>query len=703
MFGRGFRVFRLHIAAAFFVGFSCSMVVADSAPAHDTKNAGQIGYGEIAERLIRVHIGSGDGFERAINKYGVPILSEQEQSALIFSILSKNDSNIDDATPCFMHQAMRNCMGDLEFFGSHASSSDNYLFAKLDHTSSLVGQAVLAKMVMTPSTDVDCLLKRQALIKALLEDEHLFDQVQALINEMKQSESSILSFWVEEESATKADINQFYFSKKRLNKDPRKLEFLARWNYFLTGRGIVEDVLTTAGMIYFAKTIIMGPADPESRVSLWGALVESVKGLVPFTDMYRMYALHSGSMSVEEYLQLEQMYYKNANESGKNRVIVGAGLKALGKGYLLTRRWDTIKILVDELARQRKTLCNMQRKLMRVADFFDGFRKLDELAKNNPTIKHGLHSYTTVEQICACSLGSDDFKELVALLQTPTFKGEPSYYSYQGRVLHAYDLMNENRSEMCMPLEAYGELDACLSVAKLIKKMAHERVGYWFVEYKRNNVPYINIQDFWNPLIDPAIVVTNSLELGASGKERNMILTGSNTGGKSTLLKALSLDVLLAQTLGVAAARSMIVSPFAYFGCSMNITDNTAEGKSLYQAEVDRATSLMRAAVWCQEHGKPCLLVVDELFRGTSPDRADIETYECGKKWASLKQVLFILATHFIKSPTKLEPETNGTCKNYKVEAHIIHGKIKRTYKLEEGINQSNIADALLKEAADNA
>jgi DNA mismatch repair ATPase MutS len=93
---------------------------------------------------------------------------------------------------------------------------------------------------------------------------------------------------------------------------------------------------------------------------------------------------------------------------------------------------------------------------------------------------------------------------------------------------------------------------------------------------------------------------------------------------------------------------------------------------------------------------------MDELFRGTRPEKADLETYECGKRLNGMNLVSFILATHFLNNPVKLEAETNGTCKNYKVDAYAQpDGSIVRPYKLELGITTSNIASEILNAALD--
>jgi DNA mismatch repair ATPase MutS len=178
-----------------------------------------------------------------------------------------------------------------------------------------------------------------------------------------------------------------------------------------------------------------------------------------------------------------------------------------------------------------------------------------------------------------------------------------------------------------------------------------------------------------------------------------MILTGSNTGGKSTVLKGIAFNGLLAQTLGIVAADKAVVTPFSFLGISLNIVDNIAGGKSLFQSEIDRAVGLVNAAALFTGKGH-CLLVVDELFRGTTPDRAQEQTYEFAQRFASFKNTIYILATHFVDKVTQLEVSTGGECKNYKIEIkRDADGALQRTFKLVEGINTSNVAADILDTA----
>src|SRR5262249_2944427 len=160
-----------------------------------------------------------------------------------------------------------------------------------------------------------------------------------------------------------------------------------------------------------------------------------------------------------------------------------------------------------------------------------------------------------------------------------------------------------------------------------------------------------------NPIVNPETVVTNNLELGAVGKDRNMIVTGANTGGKSTLIKAIMINMLFAQTIGIVPSSTATITPCAFLVSSLNVVDNTADGDSLFKAEVNRAKLLIKVALQMKQENKPCFMILDELFRGTRPEKADQLTHECGMKLVNCPTTSFILATHYLNQPIKLEKE----------------------------------------------
>lgn len=311
-------------------------------------------------------------------------------------------------------------------------------------------------------------------------------------------------------------------------------------------------------------------------------------------------------------------------------------------------------------------------------------------------------------------LGKDAFgkdakevDELVQLLSTSTFKNDPSFFSYKGRAITAFTLMSELKNHFVTMLEKLGELDAYVAIASFMQAQKKNASGqYCFPAYVEKDTPYLNLTNYWHPFLNPATVVTNDIELGGN-VTRNIVVTGPNAGGKSTSLKSITMAVIMAQTLGIAPASSMTLTPFKIVNTYMNVADN-AGSESLFQAEMHRAGKLIESVR--SQKGKDFIFVVmDELFTGTNPLEGAAAAYGVIRKLVSYQNCMLIFVTHF-KELTELEQETGGMIKNFKVwverqtpdeQSKIAH--IVYPYKLAPGISNQTIAlDLLAQEGFDS-
>jgi DNA mismatch repair protein MutS len=288
---------------------------------------------------------------------------------------------------------------------------------------------------------------------------------------------------------------------------------------------------------------------------------------------------------------------------------------------------------------------------------------------------------------------------LLEYLDKPTFTQKFSIASNLGRIAATNKLMLGARVDWVRIFEAIGYLDAYMSIAQLMKQYGNSTTNpLCFAQFERASCPHIALDSFWNPFVDPgkAKVVVNSVELGAPA--RNMILTGPNTGGKSTVIKAIALNALLAQTFGIAAARSCQLTPFTAIRTYIRVEDDIERGLSLYRAEVERAKQLS-SAVAALQPGQHALVIIDEMFRGTARDQAALLAYWYAKEnLGRYPHCMLLEATHYPEL-IGLEKETNGLFQNYKVEIERnSDGSLRRTYLLKKGSTLQNVAADILKE-----
>ena len=193
-------------------------------------------------------------------------------------------------------------------------------------------------------------------------------------------------------------------------------------------------------------------------------------------------------------------------------------------------------------------------------------------------------------------------------------------------------------------------------------------------------------------------VVTNSIILGGKNNAKCAVISGPNAGGKSTILKSIILNTLLAQTITIAPANSCVITPFDYIDSYLNITDDPKAGKSLFQSEAERVKSMISNL---KANGKS-LLIADEMFSGTNPVEGEAASAAVTKHIADLanaeNKIIALFATHYHEM-TKLEKETNGIVENYKVMANVdeIHNIISYPFKLLKGSGNQPIAIDILK------
>ena len=154
--------------------------------------------------------------------------------------------------------------------------------------------------------------------------------------------------------------------------------------------------------------------------------------------------------------------------------------------------------------------------------------------------------------------------------------------------------------------EAVGEVEMLCSLSTL----RHGDPSSTFPELSDDTVGFVS-EALAHPLLAPHTRVTNDVAL--EGKGSLLVITGSNMAGKSTLLRAVGLNVALALAGGPVCARSLKLCPVR-LRASMRIDDSLQRGASYFHAELGK----LRMVVSDLDKGPPVLFLLDELLRGTN-------------------------------------------------------------------------------------
>ena len=211
-----------------------------------------------------------------------------------------------------------------------------------------------------------------------------------------------------------------------------------------------------------------------------------------------------------------------------------------------------------------------------------------------------------------------------------------------------------------------GYLDMAISVGGFRRSLE----GYCIPQLEENaNKVYLHMEGGWHPLLTHP--VKNSIRA-----DRGVLLTGSNASGKSTFLKMVAVNAVLAQTIHTCTAESYHAPVFRIFS-SMALRDSIQNGESYYIVEIRSLKRILDAA---QTETAPVLSFVDEVLRGTNT----VERIAAATQiliHLSESGVLCFTATHDIEMTELLK----DCYDNYHFEEVIRDGDISFPYELLPG------------------
>lgn len=201
------------------------------------------------------------------------------------------------------------------------------------------------------------------------------------------------------------------------------------------------------------------------------------------------------------------------------------------------------------------------------------------------------------------------------------------------------------------------------------------------------SAPVFRASEMGHPLIRSKKRVSNPLDFNAFSY---VVLTGSNMSGKSTFLKTIGVNLLLAEMGAPVCAKSLEFFPFRLL-TSMKMVDSIEKEESYFQAEVGRLKRIQNAL----KEGRPCLVLLDEILRGTNSDDKRKGTRLFMKKIAAT-QSLGVVATHDIDI-ADLAIESPETFAALYFESRFEKGELHFDYRLRKGVCTTPNATELMR------
>ena len=217
--------------------------------------------------------------------------------------------------------------------------------------------------------------------------------------------------------------------------------------------------------------------------------------------------------------------------------------------------------------------------------------------------------------------------------------------------------------------ETIGFLDSMTAVASYREMMQEYCIPKLFCQDEKKTALKLSVEELYHPLLEEP--VKNSIHA-----DKCVLLTGSNASGKSTFIKTVAINAILAQTIHTVLADDYEANYFRIYS-SMALRDDIMSSESYYIVEIK---SLKRILDRAGKDGAPVLCFIDEVLRGTN-------TLE---RIASSSQILMMLAkthtmcfaaTHDIELTNMLEVEYD----NYHFEEQVEGNDVIFDYQLRQG------------------
>ncbi len=600
----------------------------------------------------------------------------------------------------------------------HSNNKKPSINTILSPTKTYFGRLRRVDMITHPLIDSSIILSRQKSIKEIVNNKEMRILLGTHLGKIGLSSSSLLSYFGKKSSTHNA-LENFYFSSsltKPLNNKPLALEAYKALStasnvaYLgaLIGFQPIKSYAEYYALSWRAKTVAEARGNDgfsHYTTSNWGEVLTSsflgpikncLNNLNPFPRSFagtltyekrkEVYNDSTASMNLTHGDKIKEqsfLFFHDNQQLLKYAIPAGLALCTYIALYNSYKKWGTdIKESVNWILGKNDPIHLIKEDLKAVSSIIESFDlisqelSLHKACKENSelapfTQKEGLYkeNYTKIAQ-------------LKKLLASDSIQKPSLWKPAAGQVLVAHKLLQEIKDSFIPFFKALGELDVYLSLAESIVAQTNSDTKFCFVTFSKEKKPIIELDNFWHPVATKTAPVTNTLHLGGNSSPYGIILTGPNNCGKSTSMKAVSLNLILAQTFGIAAAEKAHLSIFSRIHTYINNSqDDINNGWGAFKAEKEKVASILQSVKEVPTE-QFSFNILDEAFKGTVGDECEERVFNFGKTLSESSNTLSIFATHG-KFPMTLEEHTHGLYQNYQVELiEKAPGEFIRTHKL---------------------
>lgn len=658
-------------------------------------------------------------------------LSDQEIAGFIIEFFKKNMH----LNFSLSYQLIR----DMSLVKNQSGMQSNIftIISSLAPTKTVAGKTTLGLFLLNPTSDTGVLFERQKIIKGLKDDKK--NNVQQLIYHISemQNHERYLVLLTSQKKLLSTTEEKLLFSKlpvlgNQINKNRILYNIMSIAPIF--SQAAIIPIACYSLCVYLAHLLInttdqkvanlinrlvekegknreevinnylqliksMSKEELQEKLRSMTSYVVQTKGSLNDFELFGIF----GGMPIQEQEKILKKTKHTIQEdidfvaSNYNAIIErtnGKAKKAIGSILGLPSL-----LLSGQYIKQLKIICSKMRELriylIHAAHYLSHFDKIVSIMQTIPDVEKSslLKEFTKINN-------DGELKKLRSFLNSHAFKNEKNWYDI-GTVFVTFQEFLQQEKIISESILAIGQLDMYLGLVHLMQRYGTENKNsfFCFAEYVQyEQFPIIEAKNFWNPLIlsHKAIhsIIPNSILLGSKEKQ-NAIITGPNTCGKTTIMFAILLNAIFAQTLGIAAAEKFSFTPFQEFYATVSVTSNDAIGDSKFNAEVREAMKILSFLQQADEKNYFVLNIQDEIFTGTNPQDGEEAAYQFLEKIGQYQNSINLIATHYNRLTT-----LDNFYALYKINASIKKDQtINKPFTIDKGVSDLNIALIILKEA----
>ena len=525
---------------------------------------------------------------------------------------------------------------DLEVFYPYDNESHFSTLANIFHkkTATLGGKKLLDKILANPQYDMEILNQRKLCISNLCQP--------STHGDISQLEQDLLWIFSEKEDTINELLNSIYFSNFILKKLNHSDTFLTSYNFY---------------------KICISPS--------LGLLSPLLYVILPFI-VFKYKFGNELDISFNTYIRLlwqsvvasQNIFSSGGNMLNRMKIIT----YILTLGFYFQGIFNSIHLAYTT---------------NKVINYIS-----DKINNSFKFLKYALESINDNKDIldeCKKSFLIDPNELMIDQYITDTLNKYKPYssftiFSHFGKQLRLFKEMNH---ALVSPIvNTFYLLDSLFAIQHVKKDL--NLCSPEFLQY--NETPVYQFENSWNIHLNPFRTVKNNSTI------KNTIITGPNAGGKSTFIKMICTNILLAQTYCVCAADFVKLTPFYMLNSQINIPDCKGH-ESLFEAEMNRCLYNLNNITKFSKY--PCFLVMDEIFNSTNVIEAISGAYAILENISKHQNAICVITTH-LSYLTNLRKTTSFEC--YCMSVNIHENGIDYPYKLQKGISKQYIALELLKD-----